>query len=213
MSTWSVAPRRCFRRRLVRLGTDRNPFLHELRVCGRSHLNLLYALHHDTLAGLQAFGDNPVRSHSCAHLDGPKHRLVLGCDHNDLIERLHLDNRRLRYEQRVLLLSRLNANLSEAARTQDGVRVRKLGSDLDGSCTSRNLAIDLDHPPSTRVVLSVRLNICHWSVSRLTAAKQCGNSGRNSEVSAFGDVEVDPDWVHLGEGGHLRGGSHQVANL
>src|SRR5271166_4944617 len=107
MLTWSVAPYSNCSRRLIRLGTDRYPFFDKLRVRCRRHLNLLYTLHHYSLAGLQALGDDPIGADPLAHFDRPEEGLILGRYNQDLIERLHLDNRRLRYEQRVLLLSRL----------------------------------------------------------------------------------------------------------
>src|SRR5581483_8705391 len=75
----SVAPGcrlRC--RGSPRLGNHRNASrLHQLRRRRRELLHLLHSFYDHALARLQAFGDNPVRPHTLAHLYWTERRLVL----------------------------------------------------------------------------------------------------------------------------------------
>ena len=103
---------------------------------GAAAANLLHlqdAFDHDLLARLQTFGDDPIRADPLAHLDRAKHGFVFGRDHDDLILRLHFDDGRLRNQQGVLVVRRLDAHPSEAAGAQRWLGIGKLGGHLNGA--------------------------------------------------------------------------------
>src|SRR5262252_750406 len=160
MLTWSVAPCCCRGSRcLIRLGTDRNSFFGKLGIRGGCKLQLLDPLDYDLLTRLEALGNDPVRANALPHLDRPKHGPVLGSHDDDLVLRLNLDHRRLRNKQSVLVVRGLSTNLPEPTGTQDRIRIGELCSDLNGSCTGRDLTIDLNDAAFVRIVFAIGLDI------------------------------------------------------
>src|SRR6516164_9075593 len=204
MLTWSVPPCRWFSGWLIGLGTDRYPFFSKFGVRGGCELQLLDAFDYHLLARLQAFGDDPIWSHSLADLDRTEHSPVFRSHNDDLILRLDLDDGGLGNEQRVLVLAGLDANTAKAAGSEEGVFVGKLGNQLNGARTSRNLAIYRDEVPGLRIDLSVGLNVSNrsgWPRSAFT--NDAGDLLGIGEIGTFADVEVRPDRIDLRNDSHF----------
>ena len=79
-----------------------------------------------------------------AHLYHPEACLVAGTDHCDLIDRLNLDDGCCGHQQRTLIHARLESHASESAGAEHGVRIRKFGDQLYGSCLAGDFSIDQD---------------------------------------------------------------------
>src|SRR6516165_4565079 len=99
--------------------------------CARRQPNFLAgaypvaSLHDDTLAGLQPFAHRPQRANPYVELDLADVDRVVGANHRDLMDPLHVLNRALRDQERGLLHLDDGTNLRVLARAQQVARVRK----------------------------------------------------------------------------------------
>ena len=162
--------------------------------------------------GFNPCSDDPEGADALADLDLSKVHGLVGSDHRDLVDALHILDGPLRNEERAFLRVDDRAHLRVLAGAQEIARVREYSPDVDGAGRLPDRAVqDRDRPPVgvTRPVgqgdLEVVLPLAVTAGYRAALAK--------SQILLLADRELDVDRIDLGDRGENRAGRDQVADV
>src|SRR5262249_15016126 len=114
---------------------------------GRPGTGFLQSFDDDSLAGLDALGDDVIVADTFAEDDTAQRDFVVFADHVDYLGALDLSNRFLRNQQRVLGYGGGKPDTSELTGAQDGLRIRKFGDETERAGLEVNGAVSDDDFP------------------------------------------------------------------
>src|SRR5262249_27825035 len=117
--------------------------------------NLLQALGHHPLTGLDPVGDHPERFVAGTHLDAADVDRVVGPDGRQLIAPLDLLPGALRDDERALQALGHHLHACELSRAQEIVRIVEQGLDLNGAGLRLDLPVVRRRLPLARVQIAV----------------------------------------------------------
>jgi hypothetical protein len=186
-----------------REGSGRRPGLGQGRLDLPAGSHLLEPLDDDPLAGFQPLRDDPEWADALSNLDLPELDRVVGADHADLMDALHILYGSLGHEQRVLLHLGDRPDFGVLARAQHVPRIGERASCHHGAGRHVDLAVQVVRSPPRGVDASVSEDQLQLEGSGRARIGLPSPEHGVGQLLADGELRVDG--IDLRHGGQGRG--------